>query len=258
MTGYAKVLCEAVTETDAIARHYYGKRDIQVLQKHDLSPVTAADQEIERTLTRFFRAQWPHVAILGEEYGVTSSAGDAHHPRLRVIIDPIDGTRNFVRGIPIFGTLLAVSFEDEIVAGVVSNPIQREHWVAEKSQGATYNGVPISVSRIATMAEAQAFHGGLYGSESLYLPREKVLDLLSQTHRQRAFGDFYGHVLIASGAGEFSLDFGLQPWDKAPFKIIVEEAGGRVTNLDGSFSLEDGSLVCSNGWLHDEVLAALQ
>jgi histidinol-phosphatase len=317
--SYLALLQEAVIETDAIARHYYTKRDFAVSQKADLSPVTVADQEIEQTLTRFFRKRLPDADILGEEYGTTaheerllpaengiqraehldlsrralgasraldpdglgdpdpSSAAGANgiqraepfelktpysaepsKGRLRVIIDPIDGTRNFVRGIPFIATLLAIELDGKIIAGLVSNPIQREQWGAELGAGATYNGSPIRVSSVVDLASSQAFHGSLYGSEAEGLPRDKVLEILSQTHRQRAMGDFYGHMLVASGAGEFSLDFGLKPWDIAPLKIIVEEAGGRVSNFDGRFSLDGGSLVCSNGVLHRAVLTALK
>ena len=299
-TSYLALLQEAVIETDAIARHYYTKRDFVVSQKADLSPVTIADQEIEQTLTRFFRKHLPDADILGEEYGESdlsrrapgasraldpdglgnpapsSAAGatgiqraepfgikkiasaEPRQGRLRIIIDPIDGTRNFIRGIPLFATLLAIECDGEIIAGLVSNPIQREQWGAELGAGATYNGSPIHVSSVADLAASQVFHGSLYGSEAEGLPREKVLGVLSQTHRQRGMGDFYGHMLVASGAGEFSLDFGLKPWDLAPLKIIVEEAGGKVTNRDGGFSLTNGSLVCSNGVLHRDVLTALQ
>jgi histidinol-phosphatase len=268
--SYLALLQEAVIETDAIARHYYTKRDLVVSQKSDLSPVTIADQEIEQTLTQFFCKHLPDAAILGEEYGASEitrakpfdlSAPYASAPStggLRVIIDPIDGTRNFVRGIPFVATLVAIEREGHIIAGLVSNPIQREQWSAEKGKGATYNGSPISVSKIAHLSESQAFHGSLYGPEAEGLPRDKVLKILSQTPRQRAIGDFYGHMLVASGAGEFSLDFGMKPWDIAPLKIIVEEAGGRVTNGDGGFSLEVGSLVCSNGVLHEALLAQLR
>lgn len=261
-TSYLALLQAAVVETDAIARHYYTQRDFVVAQKADLSPVTIADQEIEQTLTKFFREHLPNADILGEEYGIAvhsavSAAASPQQKHLRVIIDPIDGTRNFVRGIPFVATLLAIECDGEIVAGLVSNPIQREHWAAEKGQGATYNDRPIHVSSVATLGDSQAFHGSLYGPEAEGLPRDKVLNILSQTHRQRAMGDFYGHILVAAGAGEFSLDFGLKPWDIAPLKIIVEEAGGRVTNFDGGFSLEGGSLVCSNGLLHEQLMRQL-
>lgn len=250
MHDYMTLLDEAVNETDSIARHYYARRDVVVQQKVDLSPVTEADQKIERTLVGFFLRNIPDVTILGEEYGRSGSPNG----RYRVIIDPIDGTRNFIRGIPVFGTLIAIADGDAIVAGVVSNPIQKERWIAQKGKGALYNQQPIQVSQVQTLADSQAFHGSLYGTEAIGLPVASVLSLLSQTHRQRAFGDFYGHVLVASGAGEFSLDFGLKPWDKAPLKIIVEEAGGCVTNWDGGFSLEDSSLVCSNGLFHDKLV----
>jgi len=275
-TSYLALLKEALRETDEIARYYYTKRDFVVSQKADMSPVTIADQEIEQTLTKFFRERLPDARILGEEYGesgihpsttlrdpgepfetITPYSAEPSKGRLRVIIDPIDGTRNFVRGIPFIATLLAIELDGKIIAGLVSNPIQREQWAAELGAGATYNGSPIRVSSVASLAAAQAFHGSLYGSEAEGLPRDKILKILSQTHRQRAMGDFYGHMLVASGAGEFSLDFGLKPWDIAPLKIIVEEAGGRVTNFDGGFSLEGGSLLCSNGVLHDRVLGGL-
>ena len=257
-TSYLNLLKAAVAETDPIARYYYSQRDLPVAQKADMSPVTAADQEIERTLMSFFHKHLPNAVILGEEYGQSGETLDTQRDRIRIIIDPIDGTRNFIRGVPLVATLLAVECDGEIVAGLVSNPLQSEHWAAEKGAGATYNDKPIYVSQVATLAASQAFHGSLYGSETDGLPREQALALLSQTQRQRGFGDFYGHILVASGAGEFSFDVGFQPWDIAPLKIIVEEAGGMVTNFDGRFSVEAKSMICSNGRFHAQLVAAFK
>jgi len=247
---YQKLLQTLANEADAIASHYFDKASLTIKTKSDLSPVSNADLEIEQTIRKYLATYWPDISILGEEFGQC----DPSSP-LKLIIDPIDGTRNFIRNIPFFATLLAIEKDQEIISGMISAPALNQRWAAHKSAGATLNGTPIHTSSIADLSQAQAFHGSLWGNEASTLPYLSVTKLLSQTQRQRGFGDFMSHVMIANGCGEFSIDFGLKPWDIAPLKCIVEEAGGQVTNANNQFSLYSDSLICSNKFIHPKVLA---
>jgi histidinol-phosphatase len=174
-----------------------------------------------------------------------------------LIIDPIDATRNFVRGIPIFATLLAIEQESEIVAGLVSAPALSARWSAARGSGAFAGSRPIRVSRVSDLARSQIFHGSLGGAEAKRLP-PGLPTLIRATERQRGLGDFYQHVLVAEGAGEVAIDPVMFPWDIAALQVIVEEAGGRATTLQGERSVYGGSLVCSNGLLHEEALRILR
>ena len=243
---------ELGTRADAIALRYFGARDLRVDEKFDHSPVTQADREIEGVTRGLARERHPELGILGEEEG-ESTAGRAEAGRL--IIDPIDGTRNFVRGIPIFATLLAVEVSGEVVAGLVSAPALRMRWHAMRGGGAFRDGRPIRVSRVGALNQALLFHTNLGRGEPPPPPR--FFDLARRVDRTRGFGDFYQHVLVAEGAGEVALDPDTRPWDVAPLQLIVEEAGGRATTLQGERSIYGGSFVTSNGVVHEAVLAGL-
>jgi histidinol-phosphatase len=213
--------------------------------------------EIEQFIRKFACSTLPGIGVLGEEFGE-----DEGTTGTRLIIDPIDGTRNFVRGLPFFGTLLGVEVNGEITMGMVSAPYFGERWWGGcgETKGAWYRNTfserALSVSNIEDLADSQIFHGSLYGCEAAQTPMT-LQSLLSKTNRQRGVGDYYLHMLVASGAGEIGVDFGLKPWDKAPLKAIVEGAGGSVTNMDGSFTLEHHSIVSSNGRVHAAILDIL-
>jgi histidinol-phosphatase len=236
---------------DAIAMDFFHGRRFTVEEKPDLSPVTEADRAIEKAARDLAREQFPDLGIHGEELGLTQGGSPT-----RLIIDPIDATRNFIRGIPVFASLLAIEDRGEIVAGVVSAPALRARWRAARGLGAFLNDQPIRVSRMSRLDQAQAFHGDIAGLAEPE-PPPGFTALLERTQRARGFGDFYQHVLVAQGAGELSLDSGVKPWDIAPLQVIVEEAGGRATTLAGERSIYQGSLVCTNGLLHEQVLDAL-
>ncbi|RPI46101.1 MAG: histidinol-phosphatase [Betaproteobacteria bacterium] len=235
---------------DAIALDWFRRQDLDVATKADQTPVTAADLAIERELRTMAQSRHPSLGLIGEEYGATASAA------VNLIVDPIDGTANFARGIPIFATLLAIQSGDDMLAGVVSAPALATRWRAAKGCGALRNDKPIRVSRIDRLAEAQVFHGGVAGVErNAEIPG--FMDLLRASKRQRGFGDFYQHVLVAEGAGEIAIDIGLAPWDIAALVIVLEEAGGRASTLDGRRDIHGRSLVASNGALHEQALAVL-
>lgn len=233
---------------DEISRHYFQKLHLKVSQKTDSTPVTQADLEIEERIRKITEQTHPDIDILGEEFQTKSTKNSS----LKLIIDPIDGTQNFIRGIPFFATLLAIEEHGKIIAGVISSPIKNDRWWAGKNTGSFYNKNLIKVSKIKELTEAQAFHGSLYGYEAQTAP-PTLLTLLAKTHRQRGFGDFFSHMLVAMGCGEFAVDFGLKPWDIAPIKIIIEEAGGKCTDIEGKSSIYTGSLLSSNKVLHKEI-----
>jgi histidinol-phosphatase len=230
----------------------FRSKRLRVEEKADLSVVTEADLRIEEVARALIAERHPELGVLGEERGAREgSSGD------RLIIDPIDSTANFARGVPIFGTLLAIEAGEEVVAGVVSAPALRSRWTAARGAGAYAGSQRMQVSRIRDLSKAQLFHGSLAGGESVRASRE-IFGLMQKTWRQRGFGDFYQHVLVADGAVELAIDPIMNPWDIAPLFLLVEEAGGRASSLSGIRSIHARSLVTSNGLLHDEALAALR
>ena len=250
-TRWLTLLSEIADAADPIAVRYFRGHDLRVTEKPDLSPVTQADREIEETARDLARRHDPGLGVLGEEEGESTGQAD-----VRLIIDPIDATRNFVRGIPIFATLLAIEERGEVVAGLVSAPALQMRWSAARGAGAFSGSRRLAVSGIRDLRRAQLFHGDVGGIEEPS-PPATLQRLVSRVSRARGFGDFYQHVLVAEGAGELGLDPVVHPWDVAALQVIVEEAGGRATTLAGERSIYGGSLVTSNGLLHDEALRIL-
>ncbi len=249
-TDWLTILEQCADEADKIAKHYYESSTVKVTEKSDQSPVTEADQKIEDVIRQSICNQFPDIGVIGEEFPDKNQES-----AIKLIVDPIDGTSNFIRGIPIFGTLLAIEKDKTVIAGVISNGIRKERWMAAQGKGATYNGAPIQVSKIDTIENSQAFYGSLYGREARG-DFEKLTQLLSKTKRQRGIGDFMVHMWVAMGFGEFGIDFGLQPWDIAPIGIIIEEAGGTITAVDGTpFDINEGTILTSNGKFHDVLVS---
>ncbi len=243
-------LHELADEADAIALRLFRRSTLRVETKPDLSPVTEADQAIEAAARRLAASRHPSLGVLGEEEGEAGSTG------LRLIIDPIDATRNFVRGIPVFGTLLAIEEEGEVVAGLASAPALGQRWHAARGAGAWSGGRRLRVSMVDQWEHAQVFHGSVGGRELRDEP-PGLMALLRSAGRSRGFGDFWQHVLVAEGAGEAAIDLGVSPWDVAALQVIVEEAGGQATTLAGERTIYGKSLVTSNGLLHAAALAGL-
>jgi histidinol-phosphatase len=245
------LLVEISDRADAIARQYFRAPDLSVDQKTDASPVTIADRTIEQAARELMARRHPRLGVYGEEYG--KAGGD---DAVRLIIDPIDGTRNFVRGIPIFATLLAIEDRGEIVAGLVSAPALGLRWHAMRGGGAFCGTRRLHVSTVGLLSQAEVFHADLSGAAEA-APPPGIFALFARAHRTRGFGDFYQHLLVAEGAGEVAIDPVVKPWDIAALQVIIEEAGGRATSLAGTRSIYDGSLVSSNGLVHDEALKLL-
>jgi histidinol-phosphatase len=247
----------ACDEADAIARSTF-RRDLQVSTKPDRTLVTQADTAIERAVRARITAAHPDHGLVGEEYGV--EAGDA---ATRWYIDPIDGTHNFVRGVPVFATLLAVEHDGEVQAAIVSAPALHERWWARRGGGAWARGADdaaprrLRVSAVAAVQDAHVLYGS--GNELEASGRAPGFRrLLGDAWRERGFGDFWGYMLLAEGAAEAMVEVGLSSWDAAGPLVIVEEAGGRATDFEGRRLLDEGTFVATNGILHDEVLARLR
>jgi histidinol-phosphatase len=247
---------EAARAAGEIALKYF-RTNLVVETKADKTPVTKADRLSEAKIVEVLRAAFPDMAFLGEEMGEQGSTGSGSASRARWIIDPIDGTKNFIRGIPFFATLIALEEEGEVTAGVIYAPATGDLLYAQKGQGAFANGRQVQVSTISTLKEAMLIHGGL-GDLKRSLYWQPFVRLIDQTARQRGFGDVLGHTQVICGHAEVTLEPAISPWDVAATKIIVEEAGGQYTDFSGSPSIYTGTAVISNGRVHEEVLKILQ
>jgi len=241
---------EAARAAGAIALKYFRGR-FEVTLKPDATPVTQADREAERAIVEILGRAFPDHGVLGEEFGGHGST------EVRWIIDPIDGTKNFVRGIPVWATLIGLEERGEITVGVIHNPVTGELYTARRGGGAFLNGERIHVSAIAELGGATLVHAGL----GLFREAgrwESFVRLVDATERQRGFGDYSGYGLVAEGKAELYLEVDLKPWDLAPCKILVEEAGGRFSDLDGRPTIYSGTALATNGRLHDAALALLR
>ena len=222
----------------------------EVRIKTDESPVTEADLAIEDMVRRAINDRYPNDAVLGEEGGL-HEGGDR-----RWIVDPIDGTRNFADGVQVWATLIALAVDDEPVLGLVSAPALGERYAARAGDGASLNGVPIHVSRADRLSRAFVVHGQM--GDWLEGPYAgPVQDLVREARRDRGFGDFWGHALVARGSADVMVEAELNTWDFAALQVIVREAGGRMTQFDGAPVAHGRSVLTTNGRLHDEVVARL-
>jgi histidinol-phosphatase len=242
---------------DGITMKRFRAHDLVVATKPDLTPVSEADEAVERAI-RDRLAAYPSHAVLGEEFG-------DHIPEdadFRWIIDPIDGTKSYVRDVPIWATLIGLEHAGRMAVGVVSAPALHMRWWAGCDLGAYRDGDRISVSAVGSLADAQIsfawdtadrFRAGGVGP--------KLLDLSHRCWRTRGIGDFWQHMLVAEGAFDIAVDPIVSPWDIAALVPILEEAGGRWSTLDGRTGTGAeptlDSFVCTNGLLHDDVIAAL-
>ena len=224
--------------------------DLAVTTKPDLTPVSDADRAAEQAIRERLAEARPGDAVIGEEFGLTPGAGIGR----RWVLDPIDGTKNYVRGIPVWGALIALERDGEPAIGVVSAPALGRRWWAARGQGAFANGEPIHVSAVAGLGDAQLSYDSMVGFEHHGLG-EVALDLARRCWRSRGLGDFWSHVLVAEGAVDVAVEPEVAVWDVAPLLVIVEEAGGRFTDLAGARRVDGGSAVSTNGLLHDEVVS---
>ena len=258
LRGWVDLALEICDETDAIAIRLF-RRDMVMSQKPDRSWVTEADQAAEQVIRERIIAAYPDHGLVGEEYGAEAGSSD-----VRWYIDPIDGTHNFMRGVPHFATLIAVERAGELQAAVISAPALGERWYGWRGGGAWSTGAPgtdvprrLHVSAVAALGDAQV----TYASARDLLDSPLVPGFRSwigAAWRDRGFGDFWGYTLVAEGAAEAMVEVGLSPWDIAAPMLIVEEAGGRITDLEGRRSLSGPVFVTTNGLIHDETLDRLR
>jgi histidinol-phosphatase len=233
-----------------VAMRYFDT-ELTVELKSDLSPVTVADRETEQTLRAALTDAFPGDGFLGEEFGETPSTTG-----YRWIIDPIDGTRSFVRGIPIWAVLVGLEYRGELIAGIVDATPLGNTYHALRGEGCYRDQRRIHVSDQESLSRSLVFYSSL--SWFVKAGREKqFLELVRRSERQRGFGDWYGFLLVAQGSGEVMVEHGVHAWDVAAIVPIIEEAGGRFSNWDGKVDIYASDVIASNGKLHDEVLAIL-
>jgi len=239
---------------DAVTLARYRALDLVVDTKPDLTPVSDADRAAEVLLRERLADRRPADAVVGEELGATGQAAR------RWILDPIDGTKNFVRGVPVWATLIALVVDEEVTVGVVSAPALGRRWWAARGHGAWVGGAleqprRLEVSRVATLGDASLS----VSDRSGWPAGPGALDeLTAACWRSRAYGDFWSHMLVAEGAVDVAAEPQLAAWDIAALVPVVEEAGGRITGIDGGPALTAGAgALTTNGRLHDAVLARL-
>ena len=246
---------------DGITMGRFRAHDLEVSTKPDLTPVSEADRAVERALRERLAASTDHL-VFGEEYGTGTDAGSesatSGSSRYRWIIDPIDGTKSYVRGVPIWATLIGLERSGEMIVGVASAPALGMRWWAGKGLGAFRDGQRLKVSSVATLDDAQLsfawdtserFHAGGVGT--------KLVDLSHSCWRTRGIGDFWQHLLVAEGAFDVAIDPIVSLWDIAALIPILQEAGGQWSTLQGTTGSDADSFVSTNALLHDAVVSAL-
>ena len=241
---------------DALTSARFGALDLRVDTKPDLTPVTDADRAVETELREVLGRERPDDSVVGEEFGGTTTFSGRQW-----IIDPIDGTKNFVRGVPVWASLIALLEDGVPSVGVVSAPALHRRWWAARGQGAfaaVDGGAarPLSVSSVAQLDSASLSFSSLSGWAQRGL-RDRFIELTDAVWRVRAYGDFLSYCLVAEGAVDIAAEPEVSVWDLAALDILVREAGGTFTGLDGTAGPHRGSAVATNGLLHRQVLAGL-
>jgi histidinol-phosphatase len=237
---------------DALSAQRYLAADLVVETKPDLTPVSEADRAIERAVREYLADARPDDAVVGEEYGASGSG------ERRWIVDPIDGTKNFVRGIPVWATLLALEVAGELTVGVVSAPALGRRWWASRGHGAFVSEGSggqraLTVSAVRSLEDAQLSISDFDNWKSM----DGLLELGRRCWRTRGFGDFWSYMLVAEGAADIACEPVVSLWDLAALLVIVEEAGGRFTDLSGVRTAEGGDVLATNGLLHDAALSLI-
>lgn len=242
---------------DVITMQHFQSNTLIVESKPDLTPVTEADRAAEQALRAVLAEQRPLDDILGEEFGASAQTSTR-----RWIIDPIDGTKNYVRGVPVWSTLIALTIDDIPVVGVVSAPALARRWWAANGSGAWTSALGGAAKQLHVSAVSHLQDASFSYSDALGWQERGALqglqDLNTMTWRQRAYGDFWSHLLVAEGAIDISAEPELGAWDMAALIPIITEAGGMASAFDGGPALAGGCLVATNGLLHGPVLDLLK
>jgi histidinol-phosphatase len=241
---------EAADAADAVTMPRFRAADLAVEVKADSTPVSEADKAAEQAIRGVIARDFPGDEILGEEYGEDTRSGR------RWIIDPIDATVNYIRGAPVWGTLIALEADGEVVVGVVSSPALGSRWWAARGEGAWRNAARIAVSSVDRIEQAYMSFNALKACFTAGIG-DQVMGLIHRCERVLGFGDFWSFMLLAEGAVDLVVEPIAAVWDLAPLQVIVEEAGGTMTDLAGRRAIDAGNAVATNGKLHQEVLAAL-
>ena len=236
---------------DAITTQHYQSTSLGVRTKTDKTPVSEADEAVERMIRERIEAERPGDGVVGEEFGTSGATAR------RWIVDPIDGTKNYIRGVPVWATLIGLEENGRVVAGVVSAPAMGRRWWASIGEGAFCSELgktrPMRVSRVANLRSSHLAYDSIMDFDQ-HGGAVRFISLLRHCERTRGFGDFWAHMLVAEGAMEIALEPAVAIWDMAPVQIIVEEAGGRFTDLRGEPRIDGGSALSTNGLVHDAVL----
>jgi histidinol-phosphatase len=242
-------------DADSLSTDRYKALDLHVVNKPDLTPVTDADRSVEEGIRRTLSRARPRDAVLGEEQGATG------HSQRRWVVDPIDGTKNYVRGVPVWATLIALMVDDEVVVGCVSAPLLQRRWWASKHGGAWTGRSLLKASECHVSDVSRLDDASLsYSSFSGWDERDRLdafLALSRRCWRTRAYGDFWSYMLLAEGAVDLAAEPELELYDMAALDVIVREAGGRFTSLDGTDGPWGGNALASNGHLHEAALSFL-
>lgn len=254
---YGRLLEEIANEADEIALKYFRTVELHAEKKKDGTTVTQADRLVEEMARKRVAASQLDLDVLGEEMGGGSEAAPAPGARPRMIIDPIDGTEEFSRGIPTFGTLLGIEVDGEIVAAMASAPALRSRWQAYKGEGAFREERKLRVSGISKLKDSMVFSTGT-GPSKDSSDQTRIRRYLDAARNSRSFGGFWQHMLVAEGAIEAALDWTSKPWDLSPLILIVSEAGGKSTSLNGHATIYEKSLLSTNGKIHEETLNVLR
>jgi len=239
---------------DLITQSRYQSQDLVITTKPDNTPVTDADKATETAIRAILTKERPDDGVLGEEFGESDNLGSRYW-----VIDPIDGTKNFMRAVPTWSTLIALIEDGEVIVGVVSAPAVTRRWHASKGNGAfvSFNGgAPrkISVSKVSQIKDASVTYSDFAGFGER---RDAFLSLIDQSWRSRGFGDFWSHMLVAEGSADIAVEPVLAVWDMAALDIIVREAGGSFTSITGEPGPHHGSGLSTNGILLDQVVKHL-
>lgn len=241
---------DLIKECNEISLKYY-KKTIKPEYKKDNSPVTIADKKCEKFLISEIKAKYPEHSFLAEETGMQDKDSE-----FKWIIDPIDGTKNFMRNFPFWGTLLGLEYQGEVIMGIIALPAMKQILYAGKGLGCYLNKKRVKVSDTASIDKSYFIYGGVeYINNQPY--KERFLELIDRSYYDRGYGDCFGHTLVIAGKAEFMLDPHVSPYDVAPIKICVEEAGGIMTDLKGERTIYSRGVLTSNGKMHDELLRFL-